>query len=177
MHTIGQVAKIYSLSRSTLIYYDSIGLLCPSGRSDSNYRLYSDSDLKRMDKIALFRSAGLSLESISLLLEKKEDELKLALEHRLFSINSEIQKLRDQQKVILSILQNESATRHSRVITKEVWVQLLQAAGLDQAGMQNWHIEFERMSPEAHQDFLESIGIEMDEIQSIREWSKSGITN
>jgi len=177
MHTIGQVAKIYSLSRSALIYYDSIGLLRPSGRSDSNYRLYSDSDLKRMDKIALFRSAGLSLESISLLLEKKEDELKLALEHRLFSINSEIQKLRDQQKVILSILQNESATRHSRVITKEVWVQLLQAAGLDQAGMQNWHIEFERMSPEAHQDFLESIGIEMDEIQSIREWSKSGITN
>jgi len=175
MHTIGQVAKIYSLSRSTLIYYDSIGLLCPSGRSDSNYRLYSDSDLKRMDKIALFRSAGLSLESISLLLDKKENELKLALEHRLFSINSEIQKLRDQQKVILTILQNENVSLHSRVITKEVWVSLLQAAGLDQAGMQNWHIEFERMSPEAHQDFLESIGIEMDEIESIREWSKLGI--
>ena len=174
MHTIGQVAKIYSLSRSTLIYYDSIGLLHPSGRSDSNYRLYSDSDLKRMDKIALFRSAGLSLESISLLLDKEEDELKLALEHRLFSINSEIQKLRDQQKVILTILQNESASRHSRVITKEVWVSLLQAAGLDQAGMQNWHIEFERMSPEAHQDFLESIGIEKDEINAIRKWSKAG---
>jgi len=174
MHTIGQVAKIYSLSRSTLIYYDSIGLLCPSGRSDSNYRLYSDSDLKKMDKIALFRSAGLSLESISLLLDKEEDELKLALEHRLFSINSEIQKLRDQQKVILTILQNESASRHSRVITKEVWVSLLQAAGLDQAGMQNWHIEFERMSPEAHQDFLESIGIEKDEINAIRKWSKAG---
>jgi len=175
MHTIGQVAKIYSLSRSALIYYDSIGLLRPSGRSDSNYRLYSDSDLKRMDKIALFRSAGLSLESISLLLDKKENELKLALEHRLFSINSEIQKLRDQQKVILTILQNENVSLHSRVITKEVWVSLLQAAGLDQAGMQNWHIEFERMSPEAHQDFLESIGIEMDEIESIREWSKLGI--
>ena len=174
MHTIGQVAKLYSLSRSTLLYYDSIGLLHPSGRSDSNYRLYSDSDLKRMDKIALFRSAGLSLDSISLLLEKEEDELKLALERRLFTINSEIHKLRDQQKVILTILQNESATRHSRVVTKEVWVSLLQAAGLDQAGMQNWHIEFERMSPEAHQDFLESIGIDKNEINAIRKWSKAG---
>ncbi len=174
MHTIGQVAKLYSLSRSTLLYYDSIGLLRPSGRSESNYRLYSDSDLKRMDKIALFRSAGLSLDSISLLMDKEEDELKLALERRLFSINSEIQKLRDQQKVILAILQNESAFLHSRIVTKEVWVSLLQAAGLDQEGMQSWHIEFERMSPEAHQDFLESIGIEKEEITAIRRWSKEG---
>jgi MerR family transcriptional regulator, thiopeptide resistance regulator len=174
MHTIGQLVKRYSLSRSTLLYYDSIGLLQPSGRSDANYRLYSDSDLKRMDKISLFRSAGMSLESISALLDREGDGIQFALEQRLFSINSEIQKLRNQQQVILNILQDESATRRSRVVTKDAWVALLQAAGLDQAGMQNWHIEFERMSPEAHQDFLESIGIEKDEIASIRKWSKAG---
>jgi hypothetical protein len=51
-------------------------------------------------------------------------------------------------------------------------VSLLKAAGLDEEGMKTWHIEFEKTSPEAHQDFLESIGIEKDEIISIREWSK-----
>ena len=91
MHTIGQLVKRYSLSRSTLLYYDSIGLLQPSGRSDANYRLYSDSDLKRMDKISLFRSAGMSLESISALLDREGDGIQFALEQRLFSINSEIQ--------------------------------------------------------------------------------------
>jgi DNA-binding transcriptional MerR regulator len=171
MFTIGQVAKQYSLSRSTLIYYDSIGVLKPSGRSDSNYRLYSAGDLKKMDKIQLFRSAGLSLESIGLLLEKEGSELNTTLENRLFSINSEIQRLRNQQKVILKILENESLERNSRVITREIWVSILKAAGLDEAGMKNWHIEFEKTSPEAHQDFLESIGLEQDEIELIRQWS------
>ena len=71
MFTIGQVAKKYGLSRSTLIYYDNIGILTPSGRSESNYRLYSDNDLKKMDRMMLFRSAGLSLDSIPSLLERK----------------------------------------------------------------------------------------------------------
>ena len=171
MFTIGQVAKKYGLSRSTLIYYDKIGILTPSGRSESNYRLYSDNDLKKMDRTILFRSAGLSLESIHSLLDKKGDDLNSALEHRLSSINNEIQGLRNQQKVILNILENDSAVKGSRVINKETWVSLLKAAGLDEEGMKNWHIEFEKTSPEAHQDFLESIGIEKGEIKSIRDWS------
>ena len=172
MFTIGQVAKKYGLSRSTLIYYDNIGILTPSGRSESNYRLYSDNDLKKMDRMMLFRSAGLSLDSIPSLLDKKGDDLNSSLENRLSSINNEIQGLRNQQKVILNILKNESAVKGSRVITKETWVSLLEAAGLDEDGMKNWHVEFEKTSPEAHQDFLESIGIEKDEIISIREWAK-----
>ena len=172
MFTIGQVGKKYSLSRSTLIYYDSIGVLKPSGRSESNYRLYSEGDLKKMDRIQLFRSAGLSLDSIELLLEKENNELDSTLEGRLLTINSEIQKLRNQQKVILNILENETLARDSRLMTKEVWVSILRAAGLDDAGMKNWHIEFERSSPEAHQDFLESLGIEKDEVAAIRDWSR-----
>jgi len=173
MFTIGQVAKKYSLSRSTLIYYDSIGILTPSGRSESNYRLYSDNDLQKMDRIVLFRSAGLPLESIALLLEKEGGDLDSTLEKRLFSINSEIQGLRNQQNVILKILEIENLESHSRVITKEIWVSILKAAGLDEAGMRNWHIEFEKASPEGHQDFLESIGLSREEITTIRDWSKN----
>ena len=173
MFTIGQVAKKYSLSRSTLIYYDSIGILIPSGRSESNYRLYSDNDLQKMDRIVLFRSAGLPLESIALLLEKEGGDLDSTLEQRLFSINSEIQGLRNQQNVILKILEIENLERHSRVITKELWVSILKAAGLDEAGLRNWHIEFEKTSPEGHQDFLESIGLNREEITTIRDWSKN----
>lgn len=59
----------------------------------------------------------------------------------------------------------------SKVITRETWVSMLKAAGLDEKGMKNWHIKFEKTSPDAHQDFLESSGIEKDEIKSIRDWS------
>jgi DNA-binding transcriptional MerR regulator len=170
MFTIGQVAKQYALSRSTLIYYDSRGILCPSGRSASNYRLYSEDDLKKMDRIQLFRRAGLSLASIALLLDQESTELNATLESRLLTINGEIQGLRNQQSVILKILENESLERNSRVLSKEVWVSILRAAGLDDAGMRNWHIEFEKTSPEAHQDFLESSGIGKEESQAIRAW-------
>ena len=177
MFTIGQVAKKYSLSRSALIYYDNVGVLSPSGRSESNYRLYSENDLKKMDRIMLFRSAGLSLDAISTLLGKKGGDLNSAFERRLTSINNEIQGLRNQQQVILKLLENQSSEKNSRVLTKEKWVAILKASGLDEKGMRNWHIEFEKTSPEAHQDFLEAIGIEDDEISLIRDWSKSGSHN
>jgi DNA-binding transcriptional MerR regulator len=173
MFTIGHVSKKYSLSRSTLIYYDKIGVLSPSGRSESNYRLYSDADLEKMKRIRLFRSAGLSLESIASLLDTEGGDLNTSLEQRLVSINSEIQGLRSQQKVILKLLQDEDMAQNSRVITKETWVSMLAAAGLDEEGRKNWHIEFEKSSPEGHQDFLESIGIDGDEIALIRQWSKT----
>jgi len=174
MLTIGQLAKKYSLSRSTLIYYDKLGVLSPSGRSYSNYRLYSEADRDRLERIMLFRSAGLSLETIAALLDRRGGELGAALEHRLASLNGEIQALRNQQKVILGLLENTRAENNARVLDKATWVAILKGAGLDEAGMRQWHIEFEKTSPEAHQDFLESIGIEKDEIESIRAWSRPG---
>ena len=173
MFTIGQVAKKYGLSRSTLIYYDKIGVLNPGGRSESNYRLYTEDDIHRMDRIMLFRGAGLSLQSIAALLDKKDNDLNVSLEHRLYAINDEIQGLRDQQKVILNLLESQNHVRNTRVMTKETWVSILEASGLDEDGMRNWHIEFEKTSPEAHQDFLESIGIDKEELILIRLWSRS----
>lgn len=61
------------------------------------------------------------------------------------------------------------------MITKETRVSMLEAAGLDEERMRNWHIEFEKSSPEAHQDFPESIGIDDDEIALIRQCSNTGI--
>lgn len=172
MYTIGQVAKKYTLSRSTLLYYDRTGVLCPSGRSEANYRLYTANDLRRMDRIMMFRSTGLSLKIIKDLLDRQGGNFAASLEARLSTINQEIQGLREQQQVILKILENKAAAASSRVMDKETWVAILRASGLDDDGMHNWHVEFEKTSPEAHQDFLESIGIEKEEIELIRDWSR-----
>ena len=174
MLTIGQLAEKFTIARSTLIYYDSLGVLTPSGRSNSNYRLYSSHDVMRMGKIALFREAGLSLKAIATLLDQDHNALNTALEARLGLINLEIQALRNQQKVILKLINSNDLHANTRVISKETWVSLLKSAGLDANGMKKWHIAFETSSPEAHQDFLESIGIETEEIHAIRQWSRGG---
>jgi len=54
-------------------------------------------------------------------------------------------------------------------MNKDQWVDLFREIGLDDAGMKNWHIEFEKTTPEGHQDFLESIGIEEDEVTALWE--------
>jgi hypothetical protein len=126
-----------------------------------------------MDRIMLFRSAGLSLETISTLLKKEGGNLDSALENRLSRLNDEIRTLRNQQGVILKLLKNASLSQGARVLNKELWVSILRSTGLDEQGMKKWHVEFEKASPDAHRDFLESIGIEQDEIELIRAWSRS----
>jgi len=58
------------------------------------------------------------------------------------------------------------------MINKERWVEIMRAAGLSDQDMHNWHTQFEKMEPEAHQEFLESLRIEVAEIRKIREWSR-----
>ena len=172
MYTIGQLAKRFGLSRSTLLYYDRIGLLPASTRSASGYRLYTQQAVQRMTHIQTWRDAGLPLETIRNLLASGTEAPAAVLERHLQALNSEISRLRQQQQVIVCLLDSTSALRDSRTMSKQRWVEMLRAAGLDEAGMRKWHSEFEQRSPEAHQDFLESLGIDEVEIALIRQHSR-----
>lgn len=57
------------VSVRTLRHYESISLLRPSGRTEAGYRLYTDSDLLRLQQILLDRELGLPLEEIRRLLD------------------------------------------------------------------------------------------------------------
>lgn len=171
MLTIGTLARRAHLSRSTLLYYSRIGLLRPRGRSRSNYRLYSTADEERLAQICTYRQAGLSLREIKELLDGRGKTVRI-LERRLEQLNGEIARYRDQQRVVLGLLRNRARFHKTRTLDKKRWVELLRATGLTDEDMQRWHVEFERMSPEAHQDFLESLGIPPDEVNDIRTWSR-----
>ncbi|MFD2112100.1 MerR family transcriptional regulator [Thiorhodococcus fuscus] len=169
--TIGQVARRFGLARSTLIHYDAIGLLVPSGRSAARYRLYSERDLERLERIRAYRATGLALETIAELLRHEGEGLRPILERRLFAINQEIEQLRDQQRLILRLLQTDARALDTPLVDKALWVSMLRAAGLDDQGMQRWHRAFEGQTPREHEAFLVSLGIAADEIAAIRAWS------
>lgn len=172
MLTISKVARRFGLSRSALIYYDKIGLLKPSGRSAANYRLYSDADLAKLEKIHQFRQAGIPLEQISQLLHTDSPSTITTLEHRLHQLNQEISGLRQQQQVIVNLLQNQTLLSSTHHMTKVRWIRLLRTAGMSDEAMQQWHIAFESSAPEDHQAFLASLGIAQSEIKQIRAWSR-----
>jgi len=177
MLTIGQLCKRFRLARSTLIYYDKLGLLQPSGRSEANYRLYTDADIKRLEQICRYREAGVQLKEIIELLEGKKERSVFLLEQRLMSINQQMSDLRAQQQSLLQLLDKNSLLRESKTMTKQQWVDVLRAAGMSDEDMRRWHIEFERQLPEMHTDFLQSLGIEAVEIERIKTWSKLGQTD
>ncbi len=170
--TIGQLAKRFGLSRSTLLYYDSIGLLKPSARSRANYRRYTTEDAGRLEMICMYRQIGLSMVSIGEILNSPKSSARDILEKRLFALAKEISRLREQQHMIIRMLGDRSLRKRIPVLDKEGWIALLKACGLDDAAMNKWHQEFEKYSPLLHQEFLEGLGIPGVEIDLIRKWSQ-----
>src|SRR5262245_52700722 len=63
-YSISRLGLAFGLSRGTLLYYDRIGLLKPSGRTGAGYRIYSLRDYRRLERICRFRQAGLKLKEI-----------------------------------------------------------------------------------------------------------------
>lgn len=175
MITISVLAKKSGLSRSALLYYDRLGLLKPSERSRSGYRLYSSTDADRLEQICLFRKLGIPLGDMKKHLEAPGGNAPAdILQRRLRILDGEIANLRKQQHYILELLKQKPLQQGDEMITKERWVEIMQAAGFNQQDMKNWHIQFEKMEPQAHQEFLVSLGIPAEEINKIREWSRKG---
>jgi DNA-binding transcriptional MerR regulator len=175
METVSALSKKSGLSRSTLLYYDRLGLLKPHTRSPSGYRLYSSREIERLDQICLYRQMGIPLKEMRKLLDNKGGNASVDILHRrLRVLNREIANLHKQQRCILNLLKHKKLLQGAEMINKERWVEIMRTAGLTDQDMHNWHIQFEKMEPDSHQEFLESLGIEAAEIKQIRQWSRQG---
>ena len=173
MLTVSRLARTCGLSRSTVLYYESIGLLKPARRSAGNYRVYGEKDAARLIRIRLWRESGLTLEDIRALLDQPDSNASAVLKRRLEALSEEIERLRGHQHAIAALL-GQSAFRRSKVVTKDKLVSIMRGAGLTKADMHRFHVEFEKSAPQEHQEFLEFLHIPADEVKSIREASRKG---
>ncbi len=167
MLTVTQLARECGLSRTTILYYEREGLLAPAHRSENGYRWYGEKEMQRLKTISSYRSYGLPISSIRTLLAQKGKSQAEILKDHFNELEREIQNLRAQQKAIVVLLQ-EPQLIEDNIVTKERWVQIMQEAGFSENYMVTWHQKFEEMEPAEHQKFLESLGIEQDEIVRIR---------
>jgi MerR family transcriptional regulator, thiopeptide resistance regulator len=174
MMTATKLGRRCGLSRSTVLYYESLGLLRRPARTEGNYRAYTDQDLLRLQQITTYRKVGLALSAVREVLGQPRGRAAAVLEQRLVEIDAEIETLRSHQQAIVRLLRHSRAFRRSDMITKEKWVSIMQAAGFSAADRERWHTEFERSAPAEHQEFLEFLHIPPDEIKLIREHSRAG---
>jgi len=70
---IGDVAERVGLSLRTVRYYEEMGLISPSSRSEGGFRLYSEDDVRRLTLVKRMKALGLSLGEMGELVKLTED--------------------------------------------------------------------------------------------------------
>jgi DNA-binding transcriptional MerR regulator len=77
--TVGVVSKVSGVSVRTLHHYHAIGLLVPSERSESGYRIYSDQDMAKLQQVLFFRELGFALEDVARIMNDESFDRREAL--------------------------------------------------------------------------------------------------
>lgn len=124
---VGDLAKQTGVSVRTLHYYDEIGLLSPSHRTEAGYRLYGQEDLIRLQQIVSLRQIGFSLQ-----------EIRECLEQHSFSFDRVIQlhtaRLREQielsQKLLNRLEAIAQATSSMQPVSVEALIQTIEAMNM-----------------------------------------------
>jgi len=102
--TIGVLASQVGLTAETLRYYERLGLIAPSQRTASNYRLYGEEAAQRLHFIRRAQVLGFSLQEIGQLLslhsqpESDMAEVKALAEAKIQDIQTKIDDLARMQK-------------------------------------------------------------------------------
>lgn len=82
-YSVSELAGLAGVSVRTLHYYDEIGLLRPSARSASGYRVYNHDDLLRLQQILFYKELELPLAEIQTLMQQPGfDRLEALRTHR-----------------------------------------------------------------------------------------------
>lgn len=97
---INEVANITGLTKKAINYYQEKGIINPK-QDENGYREFSESDVKKLKEVSLFRSLGLSLNEIRKITESKfpKEELRKCI------INKQMEnELRNKQTELLEKL-------------------------------------------------------------------------
>lgn len=71
-HKIGEVAERTGLSLRTIRYYEEVGLVEPTARTEGGFRLFTDADVARLEAVMGMKPLGFSLDEMRELVDLLE---------------------------------------------------------------------------------------------------------
>lgn len=125
---VGDLAKLTGLTVRTLRFYDQIGLLSPSGQTESGHRLYCEANLSRLHQILSLKELGLSLEEVKSALSGGQISPLEIVNLQIDQIKEQIklqQKLLEQLRHVSKLMQGKAE------LTVEDFTSLLQAMKME----------------------------------------------
>ena len=147
MYTVSETARRVGVARSTLLYYERIGLVTPERDPANGYRRYGEAQVARLIALRQLQRAGLTLQECRRCLA---GELPAELvRRRLDALEGELRELLLARELLRSF-----------------------AGEKGDEGTRAWHDDFVRRSPEAHHQWLRGLGFSELEAMQIRWVSK-----
>ena len=108
---IGEAARRSGVSAANMRYYEKEGLLCPGGREDNRYRLYSEADVHRLRFVRLCRAMDMSLGEVRTLLALDTSEAPLDVHTACHTIDSHLAHVRTRLLELQALEQDLRALR------------------------------------------------------------------
>ncbi|PEY38939.1 MerR family transcriptional regulator [Bacillus cereus] len=104
MISIQELTKETGVTVRTLRYYDQIDLLRPSGKTEGRHRLYSETDVIRLQQILFLKEMGFSLKEITNMLVTDGFSLKESLEKQLKFVQEEQEKFTRMERILQAVV-------------------------------------------------------------------------
>lgn len=99
-YSVGEAARRTGVTVRTLHYYDDIGLLRASVRTEAGYRRYTERDVDALRRVRLFRTLGFTLEEVRPLLDAPDGTLRAALVDQRTALLRRLEETRDLVQII-----------------------------------------------------------------------------
>jgi DNA-binding transcriptional MerR regulator len=114
-YSVKKIAAISGVSIRTLHHYDKIGLLKPSVRTESRYRLYGEAELLRLQQILFYKELDFSLDKIAAILDDPEFDMIHALENHRIALDARKEKING----LLSIIDKTILKLKGKIMVKD----------------------------------------------------------
>lgn len=154
--TVKEISKLTGISVRMLHYYDKIGLLPPSKKSEAGYRLYDDKALETLRQILFFREFDIPLKEIKAIMENPAFDRNQILQMQRKMLVSKRERLNRLIASIDDILKGVDKMEFSVFNKNEI--------------EEMWNAMASHMSAEQKAIFLECYG-------SVEEWKKQFLKN
>lgn len=113
--TVGRVADLVGVSVRTLHHWDAIGLVRPSGRSWSGYRLYDAKDVARIHRVLVYRELGLALAQIGEILDDPSVDPREHLQRQRTLLEERIRRLERTARAVDEMIERTDMTHENGI--------------------------------------------------------------
>ncbi|HLU23902.1 MAG TPA: ankyrin repeat domain-containing protein [Bacillaceae bacterium] len=163
----GEFARRAGVTKRALRYYDRIGLLHPSYRTETDHRLYSDEDFIKLQQIVTLKFIGFSLDQIKHIITAKGVDVESLLRMQREWLEG---KLQDTQLAISAIKEAERAVQFGE---KDYLFEKIQniIGVIEMQSNRNWLNEFLEAAVSGRVDKANTILLANPEIEDLNIYS------